>query len=249
MVFQLLEQTVRRGPLFPAILTLALAGTFGCGDEVTDPDAFLESAEAEAVMQSAAALPMLPELADAAIASTPRDRAALVRARELWAAGSVNHPRAEARRRLAIVYARPILETALDDEDWTAARDRMEDWIVTVEGMLQQLALPEVRDRITAARRALRRADASAGDAARRTHHLMLAMSELVETTPRFVALRLVERAGRAVHAHTAGADGANRTMERAVRLKDWAERAVLEGEYLLAIQRAYYATQLVEGR
>lgn len=248
MVFQLLEQTVRRGPLFPAILTLALAGMYGCGDEVTDPDAFLESAEAEAVMQSAAALPMLPELADAATPATPRDRAALVRARELWAAGSVDHDRAEARRRLAIVYARPVLEAALGDEDWTAARDRMDDWILTVEGMLEHLALPDVRDRITAARRALNRADASAGDTGRRTHHLMLAMSELVETTPRFVALRLVTRAREAVAAHSAGTDGTDRTMERAVRLKDWAEQAVQEGEYLLAIQRAYYATQLVEG-
>ena len=85
-------------------------------------------------------------------------------------------------------------------------------------------------------------------------------MSELVETTPRWVARRLVEEAHGAVeraeaeHETALGAGDAperplsKRTLERALRLKDWAEVAVVEGEYLLAIQRAYYAIQLVEG-
>lgn len=238
---------MRYGPFLPAILTLALAGLYGCGDDVTSPDALLESAEAEAVMRSARALPVLPDLADRAEPADSRDRAALVRAGELWAAGAVESNRADAHRRLAIGYALPVLVESLTDADWGETRGRLDDWIATVEMMLQHLELPEVEDRIRGARRHLARSDAMPADERRRAYYLMLAMSELVETTPRFVAVRLVRDAGDALARDTA-AEATEPSLERARRLKDWAERAVVEGDYLLAIQRAYYAIQLAEG-
>ncbi len=198
-------------------------------------------------MRSARALPMLPDLADRAAPADGRDRAVLVRAGELWAAGAVESDRAHAHRRLAIGYAMPVLVGSLTDADWALVRGRMDDWIATVEAMLQHLELPAIRDRIRAARRHLARSDAVPADERRRAYYLMLAMSELVETTPRFVAVRLVQDADEALD--RAAADNAMEpSLERARRLKDWAERAVAEGDYLLAIQRAYYAIQLVEG-
>lgn len=238
---------MRYGPFLPAILMLALAGLYGCGDDVTDPDALLESAEAEAVMRSAEDLPTLPGLAADAAPVGGRDRAMLVRAGELWAAGSLDSDRSDARRRLAVGYALPVLVGSLSEEDWTGVRGRMADWIGTVETMLEHLALPEIEDRVRDARRYLARSDMAPDDERRRAYYLLLAMSELVETTPRFVAVRLVREAGEALARTTAG-QTTEPSLERAQRLKDWAERAVVEEDYLLAIQRAYYAIQLVEG-
>ena len=255
---------MRYGLRFPIVLTLVLAGLYGCGDDVTDPDAFLESAEAEAVMLSAEQLPMLPDLLATAVPESRRDEAVILRAQELWAEGTVTDDRAAARRRLAVRYALPVLTESVSDEEWSAAREGLEDWIFTVERLLQRLVLPDVEERIAAARRYLEWSDGSATDPRRQRYYLLLGMSELVETTPRWVARRLVgeahaavsrAEAGRAPESGQAAEAGearetplSERTLERAQRLKDWAERAVVEGEYLLAIQRAYYAIQLVEG-
>ena len=250
---------MRYGLRFPIALTFVLAGLYGCGDDVTDPDAFLESAEAEAVMLSAEQLPMLPDLLASAAPSSRRDEAVLLRAQELWVEGTVADDRAAARRRLAVRYALPVLGESVSHEEWTAAREGIEDWILTVERLLERLALPDVEERVAAARRYLDWSDGSVGEPRRQRYYLLLGMSELVETTPRWVARRLVGEAhaavGRAEAEHGAASeDGAGaekplsqRTLERAQRLKDWADRAVVEGEYLLAIQRAYYAIQLVE--
>lgn len=241
---------MRYGPLHLTILTLAVAGLYGCGDDITDPDAFLESAEAEAVMQSARALPALPDLMERAVSPTSSDRAVLFRAQELWAGGTVGDGRGDARRRLAVRYALPVLVEAVPAEEWGAVREDVDRWVATAESMLDRFSMPGVEDRIERARRYLARADAMATDERRRSYYLLLAMSELVETTPRFVAQDLVRGAAAALDRYATGSDGEDqrRVVARAARLKDWAEQAVAEGEYLLAIQRAYYAKQLVEG-
>ena len=240
---------MRHGHFYVSILSLALVGLYGCGDDVTDPDAFLESAEAEAIMQSARELPVLPALVAQADPDRESDRAILLRANELWVSGTMIDPRSEARRRLAVSYALPVLVESLTAEQWAAARADLDAWVVTLEGMVQHLAMPEVRERAAAARRYLERS-ASAGNERRAAYYLLLSTSELVETTPGFVARRLVDRATTELTSYDATHEGAeaDRAMERARRLKDWAEQAVAEGEYLLAIQRAYYAIQLVEG-
>lgn len=255
---------MRNGQLLSAILTFAFLGSYGCGDEVTNPDALLDSAEADAILQSATALPMLPALTDRVTPATARDGAVLLRARELWAAGMAAGPHADAMRRRASEYALPVLVASIPPEGWADVRSAAEDWIATAEGMLRHLSLPPVQERLQAARRYLTLSDGAVTDRSR-TYYLLAALSELTATTPRFVARTMVRNAaatlarvtppsgdpapGAAEFRERGGDDPDGRTVERAVRLKEWAEQAVAEGDYLLAIQRAYYAIQLMEGR
>ena len=236
----------------PKILAMAaLAALAACGDDVTDPDAFSDSAEAEAILRSAAALPALPALIDrAGDPPAGTGRFALYRAQELWADGlAADDDRARAQRRLAVRYATPALVERLGGADWDAAEAGLRDWIATVDGMLQHVRLRGVELRLTAARGYLDRAR-TARDETARASALLNAGVELIETTPRFVARGLATEADAAVRRALAGAGGEPATdLERAQRLKDWALRAVEEGDYLVAIQRAYYALQLVEAR
>ena len=250
------ESTTRKSPLRdrfgqPTILAIALLATGACGDDVTDPEGLLESAEVEAVMRSAEALPTLPELLDRVAPTGPRERATAVRARELWGSGGrTDDGRGEARRGLAVRYALPLVIGSFGPGDWAGFRDRTEDWILTAESMLRHLTLPEVERRLAAARRHLATSDRSRVEEDR-IYYLLLAGSVLVETTPRCVARSLADRAGHVLGRERPDArgDAGEPDLERAWRLKDWADRAVQEGEYLLAIQRAYYAIQLAEAR
>ena len=240
---------MRNGHFLTAVLTLAAAGLYGCGDEVTDPDVFLESAEAQAILESARTLPLLPGLIEAAEPRGARDEAVLVRARELWAAGSDVDRRADEHRRLAVRYALPVLATSVPEGEWAEVRAAAEAWIGTAEGMLRHLSMPRLEERVAAARGYLQQSDMAPDDDRRRKYYLLLATSELMATTPRYLARAMVQDADAALaRAATPGDEGV-RTLERAARLKGWAEQAVDEEDYLLAIQRAYYAIQLVEDR
>lgn len=250
---------MRNGHLLSVILTSAFLGLYGCGDELTDPDALLQHAEAEAILQSARALPLLPTLTERVKLATAREEAVLLRARELWAAGVDAGPDGDAMRRRASEYALPVLVASVPPEDWARVRSAADDWIGTAERMLRHLSLRRVEDRIQAARRHLSASDRAVTDRSR-THHLLLALSELTATTPRFVARAMVQDAAAAVPPEGSSprepgtgdlrsGDPRDSAVERATRLKEWAEQAVADGDYLLAIQRAYYAMQLVEGR
>lgn len=230
-------------------LATALATLTACGDDVTDPDGLIDSAEAEAVVRSAEALPLLPVFLEPGDSAGDLARATLLRARELWDAGTaIDDPRGSARRRLAVGYALPLLVETVPAHEWGTARQGMEAWMVTASGMLQHLSMPEVEARIEAASQQLRRADRASSDRSR-VYYLLLAGSELVETTPRFVARSMTRDAESAIRTAAARSDAPlpAATLERAERLKDWSVQALEEGEYLLAIQRAYYAIQLVE--
>ena len=228
------------------VATVALSA---CGDEVTDPDGLIQSAEAEAVTRSAQALPSLAGLMDGLEPEDDRNRATLFRARELWDAGTaVDDPRGSARRRLAVGYALPVLMEMIAEPEWVDARDRLDDWVATASSMLQHLSIPSVENHLDAAVRHLERSDAAYSERSR-VYHLLLASSELVETTPGYVARIMTAEAQTAVQAaREREPRPKERVLDRAERLKDWAVLAVEEGEYLLAIQRAYYATQLVGG-
>ncbi|HUE76338.1 MAG TPA: hypothetical protein VMM83_00225 [Longimicrobiales bacterium] len=239
--------------LLPKTLAFAALAAFiaACGDDVTDPQALLDSAEAEAVLRSAAALPALPAVIERAGDPTDsRDRLALYRAQELWATGTAADDRtARARRRLAVRYAAPGLTARLGVADWDEVDSGLRQWITTAESMLRHVELPDVRDRLREAQSLLNRA-ATASDPGARARALLLAGAELVETTPRFVARSLTADAEAAVARAMAAADDAeDPRLQRALRLKDWAVRAVEDGDYLLAVQRAYYAVQLAEAR
>ncbi len=207
----------------------------------------LDAEEAEAVLRSAEALPLLPRLMDTVERSGDHDYAVLIRARELWDAGSVDDMRSPIRRRLAVSYALPVLLQEMPAEAWPAARTRVDEWVERVEEMLQHLTLPDVESRVRAAEGHLARSD-RAGSERNRVYHLLLASSELAETTPRWVARTLAADAAAAVARAQEEGGLSEQVMERAVRLKNWSARAVEEGDYVRAIQRAYYALQLVEG-
>lgn len=242
-------------PCRPLPKTLAVAVlaalAAACGDDVTDPQALLDSAEAEAVLRSAAALPALPAVIErAGDPPDARDRVALYRAQELWAAGTAGADRpGRARRQLAVRYATPGLAARLDAADWDDVERGLLEWITTAESMLQHVELPGVTERLQSARSLLAVA-ASAAGAEARARALLLAGSALVETTPRFVARSLTAEAEAAVARAIAAADDPDDPrLQRAARLKDWAVVAVDDGDYLLAVQRAYYAVQLAEAR
>lgn len=233
----------------PVTLAITLAGVAACGDDVTDPDGLLESAEAEAIMRSAQALPHLPGVMEAVDPVTDGDQATLMRARELWDAGSaLDHPDGAAQRRLAVSLALPLLAANVPVSDWVRVRENVDDWTATADAMLRHLDIPDVQERVEAAHRLLRRSDEALSDRMR-IYYLLLASSELVETTPRYVARSMAREAEEAVTQAARRDDPAvpSEALERAVRLKDWSAIAVTEAEYLLAIQRAYYAIQLVE--
>ena len=140
---------------------LALLVT-ACGDDVTDPGALLASAEAEAIVRSAAALPSLGTLIEVFEPAGDADRATLLQAHELWTAGTAaDDERGRAQRRVAVRHASPILARTVPGEEWVEVRERLDRWIGTADLMLEHLRLPEVDDRIAAARRYLQRADAA----------------------------------------------------------------------------------------
>lgn len=233
------------------LMASALAALVGCGDHLTDPDDLIESAEAEAVMQSAAALPLLPRFIDTAGELPAPARASLLQARELWDTGSsLDDSSGAASRRLAVDHALPVLVRSVDAEEWAASSESLEEWVATARSMLRHLAVPDVEARLRAADRQLQRAETATTER-NRAYHLLLAGSELVETTPRYVARTMARDAETAVRRASDGVEPSvpAATLRRAERLKDWAGRAVEEGDYLLAIQRAYYAIQLVEER
>lgn len=233
------------------MLALSLVAMGACDDDITNPDGLIESAEAEAVLRSAEALPLLPVFLEMGEAAGSRERAALLRARELWSAGvATDDPRAAARRRLAVARALPVLLEVVPESTWAESRVRMDEWLVTASAMLRHLSIPEVEARLEAARHQLQRADLARSPRSR-AYYLLLAGSELVETTPRFVARSMVRDARTALEAAAERAPAAvsESTLRRADRMKDWSATALEEDDYLLAIQRAYYAIQLVEGR
>jgi hypothetical protein len=233
-----------------ALMTAALAAVLtACGDDPVRPDELFEFVEADAVARSAAALPSLGELAVRAPTVQPSQRATLVLAQQLWAAGAASDlPTGATQRRAAAGHAAPVLAELLTDDDWSTVRVRAEEWMGMAESMLHHLSLPAVEHRIASARRYLGRADDATSDEAR-VYHVLMALSDLVETTPRFVARGLVGDAAAAVRrAEANGTAVSGAELERARRLAEWAARAEEQEDHVRAIQRAYYAIQLVEG-
>ena len=227
-------------------LTAALAAVSACGDQATDLESLLDSAEAEAVVRSAETLPTLPGLIDAVIDDVdPGTRGRLFRAREEWTRGGIG----SGPRETAAMIAAPALADVMPAAEWERVRRDLDAWARAADGMMRHLPIPWVQESLDRGRRELMAADrATAPDD--RAFRLLRASAFLWETSPRYVAGRLADEADRAYadRVGDAGPDERER-LERAERLKNWALRAVEDEDYLLAIQRAYYALQLLEGR
>jgi hypothetical protein len=233
----------------PTLVIVALATGLTACDDTTLPVGFRESLEADAILRSAAALPSLADLAARADLADPGERATLDRALELWATGSTGLDRRGAvRRRVAAAQAAPVLALRVPHEQWSSVRVGVEDWMTAADVMLRHLTLPSVQERIIQARVHLSRADLATSDEVR-VYYSLLAMSELVETSPRYVARSLAAEAATAVSRAEARSGASEPAIERARRLADWAARAVEAGDHMRAIQRSFYAIQLVEGQ
>lgn len=240
------------------VATIALPCLAACEDTVTDPEEVVVASEARAVLRSAADLPTLPGIINDALSDSmgvpDTDRYTLHSAEELWArAAAENDVVQSARwRQRAVSLAAPYLATRLDTAQLADLRHRLRDWIETASGMLRHFRLPEVEQALDDAAGLLARSQVTEarGEHLRAVRLVLSAQSRLVDTTPRVVARRMSDAA--LVRYRQVKADGVTldeRTRQRAERLVSGAREALDRQDYLRAIQRAYYANQLLEMR
>lgn len=238
-----------------AVLAALAAG--GCDDTATAPTALLLAEETEAALQMALELPTLPSLVDRALApdSVQGDgaRTGLEQARTLWleaeaASGSADR---EALREAAYSLAAPHLARAIDADELLQLQDTLRRWIRVASSVSGVGSVMGIADALDDARVML---DA-AGKAEPTDHRgaveaTLRAADRLMATTPRAVAIRLTTEAETRLAAEGTRDDGLDASsLERADRLVRGAREAVQQREYLLAIRRAYYAGQLLDGR
>ncbi len=240
------------------LATIALPLLSGCEDTVTDPEEVMVASEAAAVLRSAADLPTLPDvignvLADSA--SVPASvRYTLHSADELWARAAAENDlvRAARWRDRAVSLAAPHLTASLDSARLTALRHQLRGWIDVASGMLKHFRLPEVEQALDDAAGLLARSEVAEvrGEHAAAVWLALSAQSRLVDSTPRVVARRMSDMALERYRADEArGVTLDERTQQRVERLVSGAREALDRQDYLRAIQRAYYANQLLEER
>lgn len=119
--------------------------------------------------------------------------------------------------------------------------------ITEIEGVALPLP-PDLSEPLSEARSLLAEAESAqrAGDVTESALWLLRSADALRRTTPRVVALGLVEKAEGALAARGASSEPATPSHARAQRLTEWARSAVETGDYERAIQRAYYACRLL---
>lgn len=238
-----LPEARRRGTrTLGACLLLAL-GASACRDAGGDPTAVLVTERTHPAIQLALELPSLP-----ALAAEARIEGRVSEAVDRWTRSWTQAPGVGSQHRLAAYdeAAWPLAE-ALGRTAVEGALRRLEAVLATADG-LDAAALPQG----IAGRLASARAEAAA---ARRAHDIgvpaealratLYASDLLREAGPEGVARMLVARAETGLDAEADGGvePGA---LERGERFVLGARAAVEDGDYTLAIQRAYYACQLL---
>ena len=229
-----------------AVLAVLAIGVAGCRDAPSDPLASLVSLETA----PAVAVPVeLPSLAELAARADVRDELGPVL--DAWVAGweEEDEDLGRGTRDEAIRQATPALHDALGSGGvastlqplFEVGRDlgRIEDVPTDLVPRLE-----EVRTLIEDTRAALeaRRFDRAltAG---------LQASDRIRALGPRAVARTLISRADRAFMRATVGETLAPRSMSRCERMRAGARRSLVVGEVDPAIQRGYYAVQVLEGR
>jgi hypothetical protein len=231
------------GKLLAHAACLALAaGAAGCQDAGGDPTALILTEDSHPAVVLARELPSLPGLA-----GDGRIEPQVTGAIDRWI-GSWALPREEGQGQRAASYAeaaRPLAD-GLGAGGVGDALARLE-LVLDAAGRLPAQDLPQgVAERLAAARAealAARQAlDAGAlTDAVSATLH---GADLLREVGPEGVARTLIARAEGGLS--WGGSPASPVDIVRAQRLVAGARQAAAEGEYALAIQRAYYACQLV---
>jgi hypothetical protein len=230
-----------RGLRTVAAVALLLAAT-GCEDAPTDPLAQLVTGETAASLQVPVALPGLAELAARAGVE-----AELAPALGQWQSSWTDPVLGEAERDAAVHTAVPLLAEALGEggvvsvltplhqveRDLAHLDDVPVDLLPRVEAVRSL-----VRESRTALREGREERALSAG---------LLASDRLRSLGPVAVARTLVARADRALMA-TVGVDDAHAlSVARGERMLHGARAALAEGDAERAVQRAFYAVQLLE--
>ena len=236
---------IRRGlriVLFGAGST-ALAGlAMACHESLTQVDSRVVAPATRPALDIASGLPRLADL----VTGEARDtgEAVLGRWENSWnmalAAGS--------RLRAGIYGSAAGWDLAFDTTSARAAIEAIHTTIAEIEGVAHPLP-PHLSRQLAEARRLLGAAE-TARDEGNVTESVLATLRSadaLRGTTPRMVALGLVESAEQALAAAAQEAPDSGPTGHaRARRLTEWARSAVDMGDYEKAIQRGYYACRLL---
>ncbi len=234
----------------PALRAFAVVGVclgaVACRDAPSDPLAALVANETA----PAVAVPVeLPSLGELAVRPDVQDELAPVL--EAWVSGweSEDPELGRAARDEAIRQATPTLRDVLGSGGVTTTLQPLFDVgrdLGEIDDVPADLVprLQEVRTLVDDARAAL---DEGRFDRALTTG--LQASDRIRALGPRAVARTLISRADRALVRAEVGETLDPRFLSRGERLLAGARRALDEGEVDLAIQRGYYAVQVLEGR
>lgn len=221
----------------------ALAGlSSACHESLTQVDSRVVAPATRPALDIAGRLPRLADL----VTEETRDtgEAVLGRWENSWsmalAAGS--------RLRAGIYGSAAGWDLAFDTTSARTAIETIHATITEIEGVALPLP-PHLSRQLAEARRLLGVAETARdeGDVTESVLATLRSADALRGTTPRMVALGLVESAERTLAAAVHEAPGsAPADQVRARRLTEWARSAVDTGDYEKAIQRAYYACRLL---
>ena len=230
-----------RGGL-PGLWITVFAGLSGaCHESLTQVDSRVVAPSTRPALDIAGSLPRLTDLV--AAETRGASRAVLERWDDSWNA-AVNEGM---RQRAEIYRSADSRGLRFDTTSIRSAIEAVGATIVEIEGVALALP-PNVSGPLSEARSSLAEAETAqrAGDVQESVLWLLRSADALRGTTPRMVALGLVEKAEGALAALGASSDPASSNDARAERLTEWARSAVETGDYERAIQRAYYACRLL---
>lgn len=248
--------TPRPARALTSLLLLFVAAA--CAD-ARDPVSLVTTSQTAPALDLESALPTLSALVARVLApgapAVPAVAAdGLLDALAVWtdAPGTGDDAAVEAERGRARHMAAPLLAELIDPAQVSEMGRRMRLWAAIGMSLPTEVD-PSLTQAVRVARVALDQADESRadGDVVGAMEATMAAADVLQETTPHAVAERLVHNARASLTSTMAseaqGAAGADSTtLGRAERLLRGAEEALAGGRYTLAIQRAYYAGQLL---
>lgn len=230
-----------------AAVVLSLAA---CQDASQDPMAVIVTEETRSTLLVHSELPALPDLA----ARTGLE-SRVTGAMDAWMGSWEREDPEEARGLRSDAYgsAAPLLAKRLGEEGVGSAHadlGRALEGIRTLEGEALE---PDMRPRIERARELhARAAEALQGDARGEALALTMEGADLLrEMAPESVARLLIARAERALEVRAGelegdGMEGDGMEVERGTRLLEGARVALEGGDHHRALQRAFYACQLL---
>jgi hypothetical protein len=221
----------------------------GCHDSPADPLGAPTTVETVPSLSLAAPLPDLPELVSGTSPS-PEIRSALAGWQASWDVASGEVDRASARRvvagHLAGVLDGKGVEEALRSLLWAEVE------VSELGPLPAELAVPLEEARLLTEQAADARREGRLRDALEAG---LAAADRYRSVTPEAVARRLIARGTSLLDAATAEARASDPPKpgtpltDRARHLLGGASRALTAGDHLIAVQRAFYGIQVLEGR